>query len=245
MVVLLSLLGLLIGSFLGLVSLRLPSDRSIVLGRSRCGACDRALEPRDLVPLLSFVFYKGRCRTCRAPIPVRYPLIEAASAGIGLWAALHHNGEPIALLTAAFGWALLLIALVDGEHLWLPDRLTLPLLAAGLAAAALLAPETLIDRLVGAAVGFASLWGIAIVYRRVRGREGLGGGDPRLFAAIGAWVGWLGLPTVLLWASAAGLSVVAAKLILRRPVAGADALPFGVFLAIGAWMTWLYGPLGF
>jgi len=98
--------------------------------------------------------------------------------------------------------------------------------------------------LIGAAVGFGGLWLLAFLYRRVRGRDGLGGGDPFLLGAIGAWVGWAGLPSVLLWASAAGLAVVAAKLVLRRPVASADRLPFGVFLAVGAWMTWLYGPLG-
>jgi len=98
--------------------------------------------------------------------------------------------------------------------------------------------------LIGAAAGFGVLWLLALIYKRLRGRDGLGGGDPFLLGAIGAWVGWMGLPSVLLWASLSGLSVVAAKVVLRRPVAGTDRLPFGVFLAIGAWLTWLYGPLG-
>lgn len=243
LLVILPLLGLIVGSFIGLVSLRLPLGQPVIMGRSRCQGCGQTLAPWDLVPVLSYLAFGGRCRRCRAPIPIRYPLIELACAVIGLWAALH-DASWTGLVTAAFGWWLLLIALVDGENFWLPDGLTLPLLGAGLVAAALLAPETLANRLMGGALGFASLWLIAFAYRRWRGRVGLGDGDPRLFAAIGAWVDWLGLPSVLLWACAAGFSVVGAKLILRKPVSGEDQLPFGVFLAIGAWMTWLYGPLG-
>lgn len=239
----LPVLGLVVGSFIGLVSLRWPAEQDIVAGRSRCAGCARTLAIRDLIPVLSYTASSGRCRTCRARIPVRYPLLELACAGIGLWAAAHQSG-PLALVTAAFGWTLLLIAVIDAEHYWLPDALTLPLLATGLIAAGVLAPGALADRAVGAAAGFAILWGLAWIYRRLRGRDGLGGGDPRLFAAIGAWVGWMGLPTVLLWACGLGLSLVAARLALRKPVAGRDQLPFGVFLAIGVWLTWLYGPLG-
>jgi leader peptidase (prepilin peptidase)/N-methyltransferase len=92
--------------------------------------------------------------------------------------------------------------------------------------------------------GFVILWGLGWLYQRLRSRQGLGGGDPFLFGAGGAWVGWIGLPSVLLWGSAAGLSLVLARLILRRPVAMTDRLPFGTFLAAGVWLVWLYGPLG-
>lgn len=241
--ILLPVLGLAVGSFVGLVSVRLPAGEGVAAGRSRCRGCDRTLGAGELVPVFSYLLQRGRCRRCGAAIGLRYPLIELAAAGVGLWAALHHGG-PAAFITAGFGWSLLLIALVDAEHFWLPDVFTLPLLGAGLAAAAILEPEALPHRLAGALAGFAALWLLAAAYRRLRGREGLGGGDPRLFAAIGAWVGWMGLPTVLLWACAAGFSVVAGRLAARRPVSGADQLPFGVFLAIGAWLTWLYGPLG-
>lgn len=243
MLILLPVLGLAVGSFLGLVSLRWPADQPIVAGRSRCAACERSLAVWDLVPVLSYAALGGRCRTCRSPIPIRYPLLELACAGIGLWAAMHHAG-PLAMVTAVFGWALLLIALIDAEHYWLPDILTLPLLAAGLLAAVFLAPDRLGDRVLGAVAGFAFLWALAWAYRRLRHREGLGGGDPRLFAALGAWVGWNGLPSVLLWGCLAGLSLVAAKLVLRRSVRATDRLPFGVLLAIGGWLTWLYGSLG-
>lgn len=167
-----------------------------------------------------------------------------AAAGAGVWAALSQGSVSAALLTMVLGWGLLLIAVVDAEHFWLPDELTLPLGAAGLGAALLPGGTGLLNAAIGAAAGFASLWLLAFAYRRVRGREGLGGGDPFLLAAGGAWVGWIGLPTVLLWAAAAGLSLVLARAVIRKPLAGDDRLAFGVFLAAGIWMTWLFGPLG-
>jgi leader peptidase (prepilin peptidase)/N-methyltransferase len=97
---------------------------------------------------------------------------------------------------------------------------------------------------IGAALGFGGLWLLAFVYRRVRGRDGLGDGDPILLAAGGAWVGWIGLPSVLIWASAAGLSYVAARMLVGRGMSGEDRLPFGPCLAIGIWLTWMLGPLG-
>lgn len=235
--------GLLVGSFMGLVSLRLPAGEPIVAGRSRCGGCGRPLAPWRLVPLLSYLVSRGRCAFCGSAIPPRYPLIESASAAIGVWAALSQPSAAAALMTALLGWQLLLIAVVDAEHFWLPDSLTLPLLASGLAAAAVL-DRSLPDAVAGAAAGFAGLWLLARAYRRVRGREGLGGGDPFLLAAGGAWTGWIGLPSILLWAALSGLSIVAARLLTGRAVSGADRLPFGVFLAVGVWLTWLLGPLG-
>ena len=175
---------------------------------------------------------------------VRYPLLAVAAAGAGVWAGLTQPSVAAAILTALLGWQLLLIAVVDGEHFWLPDRLTLPLLATGLAAAAILNGLSLADSLAGAAFGFATLWLLARAYRRLRGREGLGGGDPFLLAGAGAWVGWIGLPSVLLWAALAGLSVAAAQVATGRRVSGSDRLPFGVFLAVATWLTWLFGPLG-
>ncbi|KQY96732.1 peptidase A24 [Brevundimonas sp. Root1423] len=241
----LSGLGLIAGSFLGLVSVRLPAGQDFVAGRSRCGSCSRTLAPRDLVPLLSYALAKGRCRLCGARISLRYPAMELGCAALAAWAAILQPTPLAAILTALLGWQLLLIAVVDAEHFWLPDALTLPLLASGLAASALLDAPGLADSLIGAIIGFASLWSLAWAYRRLRGRDGLGGGDPWLFAAIGAWTGWIGLPSVLLWAAAAGLSVVLATQLGRRKLTASSRLPFGVFLAIGGWFTWNYGPLGF
>jgi len=181
----------------------------------------------------------------RDPRPLRrYGLMSLAAAATGLWAAMAQPALPAAVLTALLGWQLLLISVIDAEHFRLPDQLTLPLLATGGLAAVLLDHTAPLDALIGAAAGFASLWLLAFTYRRLRGREGLGDGDPFLLAAGGAWVGWIGLPGVLLWASAAGLSLVGARLLVGNTVTATDRLPFGPCLAVGIWLTWLLGPPG-
>lgn len=233
---LLTTVGLAMGSFLGLVSLRLPEGRGVVSGRSACLHCHRTLSLPDLVPVFSWLALRGRCRSCGGRIPRRYPAMEAASAAIGLVAALTAAG-PAAWMSAGFGWALLLIAVIDLEHFWLPRGLTLPLLAAGLAQAGWLAPQALPDRLIGAGLGWGLLAFIAVIYRRARRREGLGGGDPLMLAALGAWVGWQGLAMVMLIASLAGLAVSR----LRGPLTAEARLPLGTFMALGAWVVWVGG----
>jgi leader peptidase (prepilin peptidase)/N-methyltransferase len=150
----------------------------------------------------------------------------------------------MALAGAVLAWQLVLLCLLDAEHLWLPRAATLPLVASGVAISAMAGVEAATHSLIGATVGFVSLAAIAAAYRRLRGREGLGGGDAYMLAGSGAWVGWIGIPTTLLWASLAGLSLVVAGLAVGRPIRADQRLPFGVFLAAGTWLTWLYGPLG-
>lgn len=179
------------------------------------------------------------------PTPRRLTVFSLAAAGLGLWSGLARPELLPSVLTALLGWQLILLAVVDGENFWLPDILTWPLAASGLVAAAFLPEFAALDSLIGAVVGFAALWLLAVAFRRIRGREGLGGGDPFMLAGAGAWVGWIGLPSVLLWAAIGGLSLVAARVVTGRKVAGTDRLPFGVFLAIGLWLTWLLGPIGF
>jgi len=178
------------------------------------------------------------------PGPRRSVLLALAGASVGIWAALAQPGPLSAALTALLGWQLLLITVIDAEHFRLPDSLTLPLLATGGLASTVLPHTAPLDALIGAALGFGGLWLLAFAYRRVRGRDGLGDGDPILLAAGGSWVGWIGLPSVLVWASAAGLSYVAARLLWGRRMSGEDRLPFGPCLAIGIWLTWMLGPLG-
>lgn len=231
-----------VGSFIGLLTLRLPAERPWAMSRSACDACGRQLGLIDLFPLFSFLALRGRCRTCRAAIPWRYPLLEGGCLLIAAWSAFAFSGEWVAV-TALFGWALLLIATIDAEHLWLPDRLTLPFGALGMIATLVIGEAPVWTPFVGAAVGYGGLALIAWLYKRVRGFDGLGGGDPRLLGAIGAWVGWQGLPSVLIWSCVAGLSVAIAQAIVRRRFAAGQQLPFGTFLAVGAWLTWLWGPL--
>jgi leader peptidase (prepilin peptidase)/N-methyltransferase len=237
--VLLALLGAVIGSFIATLVIRWPQGRSVLHGRSHCDGCDRVLGPRDLVPLLSFAVARGTCRTCGAAIDPLHWRIEAIALSIGLTAALVAPG-PVGLAGAVFGWLLLALAALDVMEFWLPDALTLALALAGLATGALGVEPPLTDRLIGGAGGFAALWLIALGYRRLRGREGLGGGDPKLFGAIGLWLGWRMLPAVVLLAALTGLAVVVAGMARGRTARLDDRAPFGALLAVAAYPAWLF-----
>ncbi|MFL6843467.1 MAG: prepilin peptidase [Allosphingosinicella sp.] len=232
------ILGAAIGSFLATILVRWPKGRSVVAGRSQCDKCGRTLEARDLVPMLSWTLARGRCRHCGARIDRRHLAAEAGAAMIGVAAILAHP-LPLAGVTAVFGWWLFLLAALDVEHEWLPDRLTWPLLAAGLAAAWGGFGPPLGGRLIGAAAGFVTLFLMAEAYRRLRGREGLGGGDPKLFAAIGAWLGWTQLPFVLVGAGLIGLGAVLLKRLRGGRVAATDRVPLGALMALAAWPIWI------
>lgn len=240
-----------IGSFLGTLITRLPNDKPVVFGRSRCTTCGHLLGVIDLVPLLSWVGLRGRCRYCGAGLSVYYPVIELAAVAVAAWALFT---VPTYLIwpTAGFGWVLLALAVIDARHFILPDVLTLPLIPAGLAVAWWLDPGggfdgSLLHHTLGAALGFLGFAVLAWGYRRLRGREGLGLGDAKLLAAAGAWVSWSGLGSVLLWAAPLALVVALAAGVIQgtlsEKLAGRSALPFGPFLALGIWLTWLYGPI--
>lgn len=233
-----ALLGAIVGSFLATILIRWPAGTSAIAGRSRCDACQAPLGPRDLVPILSFAFSRGRCRACGAAIDPRHPAMELAAAMVGA-AALVAHPLPLALVTAGFGWALLLLIALDAEHYWLPDRLTLPLIPLGLAAAWAGFGPPLLDRALGAAIGWAALAGLGLAYRALRGREGLGGGDPKLLAALGAWLGATILPFILLGAGLAGLAAVLLMRARGQKVSATSRLPLGALMALAAWPLWL------
>lgn len=230
--------GSIAGSFVGALVARWPRARSIADGRSRCDGCGRVLTARELVPVLSYLALRGRCAKCRAAILPDHLVAELACALVGA-TAFAVAPLPAALVGTLFGWTLVALAVFDARHLWLPDRLTLPLAGLGLAVSAAGAGVPIRDSLTGAAVGYASLALIAWSYRALRGREGLGGGDPKLFAAIGAWLGWLMLPPVLLLASLIGLASVALRRLRGQRVTGSDRVPLGALLALAAWPVWL------
>jgi leader peptidase (prepilin peptidase)/N-methyltransferase len=237
------LLGLIAGSFISAAAWRMPRGEGVARGRSRCPTCGEQLSWHELVPLLSWLAQGGRCRHCGAPISAVYPLVELAAAGVGLWGLVLIPGW-VGWVTALLGWALLFLAVVDLRHLWLPDSVTLPLILAGLGVIWLVHPERLLDHAVGAAAGFLSLAGVRWAHMRLRGEEGLGLGDAKLYAAAGSWVAWMGLPSVLLIAAAAGLAGVGVHRLLRGGSAGRQ-IPFGPWLALGFWLVWLYGPMRF
>jgi leader peptidase (prepilin peptidase) / N-methyltransferase len=232
------LIGAIIGSYLAALLIRWPQGRSASRGRSACDRCGRTLGPRDLVPILSYFLARGRCRHCGGTIDRRHLAVEAGAALIGLTAIFAHP-VPLAVATAVFGWWLFLLAALDIEHHWLPDRLTLPLIPAGLVVAWIGLGLSLESRLIGTAAGFLSLAVIGYAYQRLRGREGLGGGDPKLFAAIGAWLGWQQLPFVLLGAGLLGLAAILVSHLRGRAVSATDRLPLGTLMALAAWPIWL------
>lgn len=232
-----SLTGLIAGSFIATLVIRWPAGRSLG-GRSACDACGATLGAGDLVPVISFIAAGGRCRRCGARVDRRHVLIEAAGALIGA-AALWTAPGPPGFAGALFGWQLLALAALDVEQFWLPDRLTAMLAGTGLAAI-LLQPERLHDALIGGAAGFSVLFAIGRLYRRIRGREGLGGGDPKLLGAIGVWLGWQALPLVLAAASATGLIVAMLMAVRGQAVTASMRMPFGALMAVVAFPLWLW-----
>ena len=235
----LGLLGAILGSFIATLVIRWPAGRSVTRGRSHCDACGVGLAARDLVPLLSAMLARGRCRSCGAAIDPRHWQIELMAVWIGGVAGLVVPG-PIGLAGAVFGWLLLTLAALDVAAWWLPDRLTGTLALAGLASGLAGIEPVLQDRLIGGVAGFGALWLIGAGYKLVRGREGLGGGDPKLLGAIGLWVGWAMLPAVLLLAALTGLGFVAVGMVLGRRARMDDKVPFGALLAIAAYPAWLF-----
>ncbi len=232
------LLGLVIGSFLATILIRWPKGENALAGRSRCDACGAKLTVRDLVPILSWLAQRGRCRACGAWIDPRHLAMELAAAMIGLVAALAHP-LPLALVTAGLGWWLLLLAALDVEAEWLPDLLTLPLIALGLLAAWAGFGPPLVDRLWGAGIGYTSLEAIRLIYRLSRGRDGMGGGDPKTFAAAGSWVGVWNLPVILLVAGLLGIAAALTMLLRRQRVEATTRMPLGTLIALALWPAWL------
>jgi leader peptidase (prepilin peptidase)/N-methyltransferase len=231
-------LGAILGSFLATVLVRWPEGRSALGGRSACDGCGRKLSAIELVPILSWAVLRGRCRTCRGAIASDHLIMELGAALIGAVALAAVPG-PAGLVGAALGWWLLLTAALDARHQWLPDLLTLPLVPLGLLAAWAGFGPGLESRAIGGLAGFALLAGIGLLYRFARSREGLGGGDPKLLAGIGAWLGWQALPFVLLGAGLLGLSAVLLKRVRGELVRATDRLPLGTLMALAAWPLWL------
>lgn len=238
-----AVLGAIIGSFLGAALIRLPAGKSVVVGRSACDGCGRALSAWELVPVLSYAVLRGRCRTCDAPIGGWQMACELGGAGIALSAvAFAADGEALAAML--LGWQLLLLGLLDLRHLWLPRMLTGALAISGLAIAAArawaergIAP--LVQAAIGGVLGFGMLWLIALAYKRLRGRTGMGAGDPPLLGAIGLWVGPLGVVHTMLGASVAGVLAAIVMRVSKLSIASDTALPLGTFLALTAWPMFL------
>ncbi len=229
-----------IGSFLGVVTRRWPDWRGITLGRSSCESCGARLSAAELVPVLAFLWQRGRCRRCAAPIAPAHLVIELAALAVPLAQLAAGITAPAPLWAGCgLGWALLVLAAIDLRHQVLPDAITLPLLLAGLAVTARQDPGALAAHALAAALAWALLAGLSLAYRRLRGREGLGLGDTKLLAAGGAWLGPLALPYVLLLAALVTLTGAGIATLAGRRIDGNTRLPFGPALAAAIFFFWL------
>jgi leader peptidase (prepilin peptidase)/N-methyltransferase len=257
------LAGACVGSFLNVCIHRLPADESVVRPRSRCPGCGTTIAWYDNVPLLSWAWLAARCRACGTRISPRYPLVEAATGGLAVLALARFGATPFAAIAFAFTAALLLITFIDLDHRFIPDEVSLPGVLVGLTAAFLPGGVTPLDAALGAAAGGGLLWLVAWGYERLTGIEGMGLGDVKLLAMIGAFLGWQAVPGVLVVASvtgaAAGIALMLARgmgragrrvarrlgrralLPFARRAARRTEIPFGPFLALGALLA-LYVP---
>jgi leader peptidase (prepilin peptidase)/N-methyltransferase len=231
-----------IGSFLGVVILRDASFGRIAKGRSHCEHCGAELAARDLVPILSWLALRARCRTCGAKLSLLYPTVEFAAICVVAWAISVQHGW-LLILSAVFGWSLIALSWIDARTLRLPDSLTLPLLLLGLVTARVFDPGDWLGHFVGAVASFAIFAALTLLYRSLRGVEGLGLGDAKLAAALGGLLSWRGMPGTVLMAAVLALLFVLIRSLVGKPMKRADPLPFGPFLSFGAWISWLYGPL--
>ena len=259
------ILGLLIGSFLNVVILRLPvmmekewhaqcndlleitpdneqasEPFNLVTPNSHCPKCNHKIKAIENIPILSYLFLKGRCSDCGIKIPSRYPIIEATTALLSIAVAWHFGPTWEAAAALLLTWALVTLTVIDFDHQLLPDSITLPFLWLGLGislSGIFTDPESAI---IGGLVGYLSLWSVYILFKLTTGKEGMGHGDFKLLAMLGAWLGWQSVLPIILLSSVVG-AVVGITLIVVRGRDKNIPIPFGPYLAAAGWITLLWG----
>ena len=262
-VLLAALLGLIVGSFLNVLIYRLPlmmqrdwrqqarevlglpsepqgDTFNLILPNSSCPHCGHQIRPWENIPLLSYLLLRGKCSDCKAPISLRYPLVELACALLSGYVAYHFGFGWQAAGVLLLTWGLLAMSLIDCDHQLLPDALVLPLLWLGLIAnhfGLFASPE---DALWGAVAGYLSLWSVYWLFKLVTGKEGMGYGDFKLLAMLGAWGGWQILPLTILLSSLVG-AVLGVIMLRLRNQQTSTPIPFGPYLAIAGWIALLWG----
>ncbi|MEG1039189.1 MAG: A24 family peptidase [Pseudomonas sp.] len=257
------LLGLIVGSFLNVLVHRLPlmlqrqwqaearevldlpevqaAERyDLFLPASHCPHCGHRIRAWENVPLLSYVLLRGRCSSCRSAISPRYPLVELGCAVLTVFVAWKLGASAAALALMLLSWGLLAVSLIDIEHRLLPDVLVLPLLWLGLIVNAFELFVPLEDALWGAVAGYLSLWSVFWLFKFITGKEGMGYGDFKLLALIGAWGGWQILPQTLLMSSLLG-ALIGLILLRAKGLKTSTPIPFGPYLAIAGWIALLWG----
>ena len=264
------ILGLVVGSFLNVVIYRLPimlqrewrMQATEVLGqppamaadrftlstpRSACPHCKAPITALQNIPLLSWLILRGRCASCKNPISPRYPLIELATGLLSAIVTWHFGFGTTAACGILVTWLLIAMTGIDIDHQLLPDSLTLPLMWLGLLAAVVIGPTPGLalpvsprDAVLGATAGYLSLWSVFHIFRLITGKEGMGYGDFKLLAALGAWMGWQSLLLIILLSAATGAFLVILMILLRGRDRAAP-MPFGPYLAAAGWIAMLYG----
>lgn len=258
-------IGLLVGSFLNVVIYRLPqmlerqwaaecaeltgkppekdtAELNLVRPRSRCRQCGHMIRWYENVPVLSYLMLRGKCSACATPIGLRYPAVELATAALFFFAVWHWGATPAGAAWCGFSAALVALALIDWDTTLLPDDITLPLLWAGLVVAALRWTDLPLTQAVwGAVAGYVSLWFIYKAFKLATGKEGMGYGDFKLFAALGAWFGWQALVPIILMASVIG-AIVGIAMKLSSGLREGGYVPFGPFLAGAGLAAMIFGP---
>ncbi len=256
------LFGLVVGSFLNVVIHRLPrmleqgwraecaelngnpvpaaETYNLVLPRSRCPHCEHAIRAVENVPVLSYVALRGRCSACKAAISLRYPAVEALAGALAGYVAWRFGVSAAALGAMLFAWAMIALAFIDLDTFYLPDNLTLPLLWTGLIFNIGATFTDLTSAVIGAAGGYLVLWAVFWAYKLATGKEGMGYGDFKLLAAIGAWLGWKMLPLVILLSSFVGAVIGIGLIVLARRGRNVP-IPFGPYLALAGLIALFYG----
>jgi len=257
------ILGLLVGSFLNVVIYRLPemmkrewrsdclefleqsADKeqeplSIAFPRSRCGECGHQITALENIPILSYLFLKGQCSSCKTHISIQYPLVELFTGIISLTIAIHFGVTLQTLFALFLSWSLIAASGIDIGHKLLPDSITLPLLWLGLLLAIFNVFIDLESSVIGAMAGYMSLWSVYIIFKVITGKEGMGHGDFKLLAMLGAWIGWKLLFVVILTSSLVGATIGLSMIALKKSSRGTQ-IPFGPYLAAAGWLTLLYG----
>jgi leader peptidase (prepilin peptidase)/N-methyltransferase len=225
-----------------------PGERfTLSTPRSACPNCKTPITALQNIPVVSWLLLRGRCASCKAKISARYPVVELTTGILSAWVAWHFGFGAPAACALLITWALIALTGIDVDHQLLPDNLTLPLMWGGLLAAVAIGPVAAAalpvsprDAVIGAAAGYTSLWLVFHAFKLVTGKEGMGYGDFKLFAALGAWLGWKLLPLVIVLSAASG-AVLGILMIALRGRDRRAPMPFGPYLAAAGWLAMMYG----
>ena len=214
---------------------------NLLVPRSRCGNCGHAISAIENIPVLSYLVLLGKCAECKTPISIQYPMVELFTALASLVVGWHFGVSLQALAALLFTWCLIAASGIDIGHKILPDNITLPLLWLGLLLGLFNVFVDLETSVIGAICGYLSLWSVFIVFKLITGKEGMGHGDFKLLAMLGAWTGWKMLFVIVLTSSLVG-TVVGITMILLKKTDRATQIPFGPYLAAAGWLALLWGP---